>query len=147
MASLVPGAGRSLALLLYFRFARCLIEIGDRRATKETVSLADEMLELLRDFDPTLNLKHNKFYIGIEKDGRTNNFVIFKPKKNHLNLEVRLPQTDKIDAKIGEAGLDTLEYDRRHGAYRLRLGKDDIVSKSEVLNELSRLAYGVRVSS
>ncbi len=37
----------------------------EKRATKATVVLADQMLELLRGFDPTLNLKYNKFYIGL----------------------------------------------------------------------------------
>lgn len=35
----------------------------ENRATKETVGLADEILELLRNLDPALNLKYNKFYI------------------------------------------------------------------------------------
>ncbi len=119
----------------------------EKRATKATVVLADQMLELLRGFDPTLNLKYNKFYIGLEKDGQPYNFVTFKPKKNQLNFELKLPQTDELDAKIDEAGLDTLEYNKRSGLYRLRLTKDDINSKSDVLRELSQLAYERRASA
>lgn len=118
----------------------------EKRATKETVALADQMLELLRGFDPTLNLKYNKFYIGLEKDGQPYNFVTFRPKKNQLNFEFKLPQTDEIDAKVDEADLDTLEYNKRWGLYRLRLTKDDIKSKSDVLKDLSQLAYERRAS-
>ena len=89
------------------------------------------MLEILRGFDPTLNLKFNKFYIGLEKNGQAYNFVTFRPKKNLLNFEIKLPQTDDLDIKIDDAGLDTLEYNKRWGLYRLRLTKDDIESKSE----------------
>ncbi|MCH9054102.1 MAG: hypothetical protein IIA72_24155 [Proteobacteria bacterium] len=119
----------------------------EKRATKATMALADEMLELLRGFDPTLNLKYNKFYIGLEKDGQPYNFVLFKPKKNRLNFELKLPHTDDLDAKIDEADLDTLEYNKRWGLYRLRLTKDDIKSKSDVLKDLSQLAYERRASA
>lgn len=118
----------------------------EKRATKATVALADQMLEILRGFDPSLNLKYNKFYIGLEKDGQPYNFVSFRPKKNQLNFELKLPQTDEIDARIDEAGLDTLEYNKRWGLYRLRLTKQDIASKSDFLKELSQLAYERRAS-
>ncbi len=119
----------------------------EKRATKATVALADQMLELLRGFDPTLNLKYNKFYIGLEKDGQPYNFVTFRPKKNKLNFELKLPKTDELDARIDEADLDTLEYNKRSGLYRLRLTKDDIKSKSDVLRELSQLSYERRASA
>ena len=38
----------------------------EKRATTETVALADQMLNVLRELDPSLNLKYNKFYIGLE---------------------------------------------------------------------------------
>src|SRR5437016_14124767 len=41
------------------------------------------------------------------------NFVSFRPKKNQLNFEVKLPQSDQLDTKIEEAGLETLEYSKR----------------------------------
>lgn len=118
----------------------------EKRATKATVALADQMLEILRGFDPSLNLKYNKFYIGLERDGQPYNFVTFRPKKNQLNFELKLPQTDEIDSRIDEAGLDTLEYNKRWGLYRLRLTNQDIASKSDFLKGLSQLAYERRTS-
>ena len=118
----------------------------ERRATKATVGLTDQMLEILRSIDQTLNLKYNKFYIGVEKDGQPYNFVTFRPKKNTLNFELKLSQTDQLDTKIDAAGLDTLEYNKKWGLYRLRLTTKDIKTKSEILQELSRLAYDRRTS-
>ncbi len=118
----------------------------EKRATKATVGLTDLMLKILRSFDPTLNLKYNKFYIGVEKDGQPYNFVTFRPKKNTLNFELKLSQTNNLDAKIDEAGLDTFEYNKKWGLYRLRLTTKDIKTKPEVLQELSRLAYDRRAS-
>ena len=118
----------------------------EKRATKTTVALADQMLGLIHDFDPTLKLKFNKFYIGLERDGEPYNFVTFRPKKNQLNFEIKLPQADDLDTKIDAAGLDTLEYNKHWGQYRLRLTKEDVKAKSDVLKELSKLAYERRQS-
>ena len=111
----------------------------EKRATKATLSLIDQVLELLRDIDPTLNLKYNKFYIGLEKDGKPYNFVIFRPKKSQFNFALKLLETDEVNSKIDDAGLDTLDH--KWGRYRLRLRKDDIKDKSDILKELSQLAY------
>jgi hypothetical protein len=45
---------------------------------------------------------------------------------------------------IEEAGLDTLEYSKRWGYYRLRLTADDIAAKAAVLKKLIRAACDKR---
>jgi len=119
----------------------------EHRAAKTTVGEADELLEILKDLDPSLELKYNKFYIGLSKDGQSYNFVQFRPRKSQLNLELKLPQSKETDSKIEDAGLDALEYDKRWGRYRLRLAKDDIQEKTDILKDLARLAYEHRSSS
>ena len=59
----------------------------EKRATTETVALADQMLNVLRELDPSLNLKYNKFYIGLEKDGQ-DNFVTFSSDASVSNCHV-----------------------------------------------------------
>ena len=118
----------------------------EKRGSKATVGFADQLLMLLKDFDPSLELKYNKFYIGLSKDGQAYNFVLFRPKKNQLNFELKLPQSNELDTKIEEAGLESLDYDKRWGAYRLRLTKDDVKSKGTVLKELDLTAYERRAS-
>jgi predicted transport protein len=116
----------------------------EKRATKATVALADDLLATVQQFDPSLELKYNKFYIGLSRDGQPYNFVTFRPKKNNLNLELKIPQTEELDQKIEDAGIETLEYNKRWGNYRLRLTKDQVKSKAEVLRELMQLAYDRR---
>jgi predicted transport protein len=119
----------------------------EKRGSKATVGLADQLLTLLKEFDPSLELKYNKFYIGLSKDGQPYNFITFRPRKNQLHFELKLPQSDELDAKIEESGLETLEYNKRWGLYRLRLTKDDVKSKGPVLKDLARIAYERRSSS
>ena len=118
----------------------------EKRGSKATLGVADELLTVLKELDPSLEFKYNKFYIGLSKDGRPYNFVTFAPKKNQLNFDLKLPQSDELDAKIEQAGIETLEYDKRWGLYRLRLTRDDMKSKGAVVKELARTAYERRSS-
>jgi predicted transport protein len=113
----------------------------ETKSSKSMLATADDLLKIVKQFDPTLELKFNKHYIGLGKDGSAFNFVSFRPKKSTLTLEIKLPQTDDIDTKIEQAGLDALEYSARWGQYRLRLSSTDVAGKADVLRELMRLAY------
>jgi predicted transport protein len=118
----------------------------EKRGSKETVGLSDQLLIVLKELDPSLEFKYNKFYVGLSKDGRPYNFVTFRPKKVQLDFELKLQQSEELDAKIEQAGIETLEYNKRWGLYRLRLTKDDIKSKGAILKDLARAAYEQRSS-
>jgi hypothetical protein len=117
------------------------------RGTKETVALADEMLDLIRTFAPQMELKYNKYYIGLAKDGQPNNFAIFFPKKVGFHTNIYLKSSPQIDQQLASAGIDVMDYDKRGGAYRLRLTKGDIKKHSELLLRLLKMAYGLEVDS
>lgn len=112
------------------------------RATKETVALADEMLELVKSFAPELELKYNKFYIGLAKDGQPNNFAVFYAKKNSFRAEIRLASSPEIDQQLEAAGIDMMDY-TKFARYRLRLTKNDIHKHSDLLLKLLKMSYGL----
>jgi len=121
-------------------------EVTDRsyweaRSTKAVLGMADEVFEMLKVFNPDLELKYNKFYIGLALGGKTNNFVSLQPRKASLNLRIRLPQSEEIDAELDQAGLDLLDYDKKWRQYRIRLGKTDIKKHDELLRKLFKMAY------
>jgi len=118
----------------------------EKRGSRETVGLADQLLMVLKELDPSLEFRYTKFYIGLSREGRPYNFVTFRPKKVQLDFELKLQQSDELDVKIEQAGIETLEYNKRWGLYRLRLTKDDIKLKGPVLKDLSRTAYEQRSS-
>lgn len=76
------------------------------RGTKATVAMADELLEMIHSFDDSLELKYNKFYIGLAKDGSPNNFAAFRARKNALNVDVRIQQSAEVDKQLEQAGID-----------------------------------------
>lgn len=114
------------------------------RASQETVSLCDDVLQMVRTFDPTLALKYNKGYIGLTKDGRPYNFISLVPRKSTVILEVKLPKTDELDRKIADAEFEALTYSRTWNQYRLRMTERDIRAKSVTLKELLKAAYDER---
>lgn len=114
----------------------------ESKASKATVGMADQLLGIVKEFDPALELNYNKFYIGLAKNDRANNFVKFIPKQNTIKVEPRIKQSEEIDAKIQAAGVQTLGYDRRR--YRIVLGKDDVKEHADFLKELIRLAFELR---
>jgi predicted transport protein len=118
----------------------------EERASKATVAIADELLRIVKQFDAKLELKYNKHYIGLGKDGAPFNFVSFRPKKSTITLEIKLPQTSDIDGKIEQSGLDALEYNSRWSCYRLRLTASELKDKTDVLRDLMRLAYERRAA-
>lgn len=118
----------------------------EHRATKETVAMADRIFKILQQFDPKLELKYNKFYIGLAKNDQPNNFVILRPKKNNLRLEMKVPRDSELDAKLEAAGLDAMDYDVRWEKYRIRLSPEDLQAHTAFVTDLLRRAYDVNNS-
>jgi len=113
----------------------------ERLATKETVAMADALLEIIKTIDPSLGPKYNKFYIGLAENDQPNNFAVFRPQKNGLRLKVRLPRSEEIESSIESAGLDVMDYDKRWGGYRIRLAKGDENKHRKYLTDLLNKAY------
>lgn len=121
-------------------------EVTDRaywgsRSSKSTLTMTDDLLEMIKEWDDQLTLKYNKFYIGLAKNGQPSNFVIFRPKKEWLRVEPRLERSDELEAKLEEEGLDVMDYDARWGRYRIRLAKGQIKQHEVFLKDLLNQAY------
>lgn len=122
-------------------------EVADRaywenRANKKTVVLADELLELAKKFDSALELKYNKFYIGLSKNGQPRNFVTMSPKKGFIRLALRMKNLPETTERLESAGLDVMDYSARTGRYRIRLKPGEIEKNKEILSEVIGEAFG-----
>ena len=113
----------------------------ENRGTKATVAMADELLEVLRSLNPHLELKYNKFYIGLARDGQPNNFVTFRPQKNAMRVNVLLQKTEAMDSAVEAAGLDVMDYDNKRGVYRIRLQNGEAKKHAGVLRQLLEASY------
>ena len=113
----------------------------ESRGSQTTVSMADTMLDLVKELDPGFELKYNKFYIGLAKNGEPNNFVVFRPAKTFVRFEPRLERSDATQAQLEGAGLDVMDYDERWGRYRIRLTPEDLKKNREVLRQVVAEAF------
>jgi hypothetical protein len=113
----------------------------EKRSSKTTVYMADEVLRLLKSLDQELELKYNKFYISVSKNNKPCNFVIFRPKKASLGVEPKLKKAEEIEIMLDSAGLDVLEYDTRNQRYRIHFSKNEIQKHERLLKELLGRAY------
>ena len=116
------------------------------KGTPKTVALMDRLFELVREEDPEVELKYNKFYVGLTKDGRADNYAQFRPQKASVVFEALLPRTDETDALLEEAGIETLEYSTRWARYRIRVTEKDFKMHTELFKKLINDARGQRES-
>lgn len=113
----------------------------DSRGSKKTVAMADQLLEIARSHDPALELKYNKFYIGLANQGQPHNFVTFCPKKAFVRFEPRIKSSPETQERLEAAGLDVMDYDTRWGRYRIRLQPGDAEKNRGILEEIISEAY------
>jgi hypothetical protein len=113
----------------------------EKRGTKLTVGMCDELLEFVKVFITDINLKYNKFYIGLAVNGQPNNFISFKPQKLKLRLEIKLQQSSEFDAQLEETGLDNSGYNKKWDRYYLDITKDDIKKHEEFLKNTIKSSY------
>ena len=115
----------------------------EKRGTPKTVKIADEVLSIIHEYFPSYELKYNKFYIVLANDGKPDNFVVFRVKKNFTRMEIGLDKSDEIEEVIENAGLDLMDYDERNGKYRIRLTPNDVKKFKKIISKLIRLSKGI----
>jgi len=102
------------------------------------VALADEILGMVNE---VTGAKLDQFYVDLARDGLADDFVQFRPRKKHLIVEFRIPQTDEVAALIEQSGVEELSYNTRRGGYRLQLdGKADLNRHRALVADLIRRA-------
>lgn len=116
----------------------------EKRGTPETVSMVDNLLGIISELAPGYELKYNKFYIGLAKDGQPDNFADFRPRKHHVIMGIKIEQSKEINEKIEGTELDLVKYEPRWGRYFIRITKSDIQDKRGTLADLFKISYGNR---
>ena len=84
------------------------------------LKLVDDILGDLGDLVSGFDLKYNKFYIGIAKDGAAKNYISFKPKKQFIYLCIKGREDSNTTDRLDEAGID-YAYESRYKQYRIKI--------------------------
>ena len=113
----------------------------ENRGSKATVAMADEVLALVQEFNPRLQLNYTKSYIGLAIDGRPNNFLLFFPKKDQIRIQPRMTKSTELEEAAEIAGVDVMDYRARYARYRLRLQKGEVQKQADVLRKFLEASY------
>ena len=112
-------------------------EITDRnywenKSTTKMLKTIDNIFDNLSQYVSGYELKYNKFYIGLSKDGIAKNFIEFKPKKNWLYFIFKGDEdTNKIE-ELENAGLE-VSYIPRWKEYDVRINNFEEFKKHQEL--------------
>jgi hypothetical protein len=63
----------------------------------------------------------------------------FRPKRQHVILEVKLPRTEEFSQRLDESGLEILAYSR-WGQYRMQISEADLPAQEQLLRDLAAAA-------
>ena len=111
----------------------------EKGSTPKIMKLVDRIHSMVEQHDSGVELKYNKFYIGLAKNGVTNNYVLMVPQKKKANVHFRIPRADKVTDRIDESGIGTLAYDG--GYYRVIIPNATAIDNhNQLLTELINIA-------
>ncbi len=115
-----------------------VFEVTDRNfweshSTPKMLKVVDQIFASVQNFAGAFELKYNKFYIGLVKDGIAKNFICFRPKKNFVYLNIKTGEEDSQLAKdFEDAGLDA-SYISRDRTYAIKLNSFSEYEKNKEL--------------
>jgi len=118
-----------------------------QKGTVKTVKIVDEALDLITEVIPGYQLKYNKFYIGLAQNGRADNFILFRAKKNFTRMEIRLEKSEKLENEIESKGIDLMDYDKRYSKYRIKITSNDLKKHRGFIKDLVRKSKGLQIES
>ncbi|SKA65403.1 hypothetical protein SAMN02745111_01090 [Eubacterium uniforme] len=88
----------------------------------DVIKYVDEIFEDVIEYAPGFELNYNKYYIGVRKNGISQNFISFKPKKKFIYLNVKCGDDSNYIEELNEAGVE-YTYDSRGRGLRLKISK------------------------
>lgn len=106
----------------------------EQRSTPKMLHLFDEIFKNLGDIVADYEVKYNKYYIGLNKNGVARNFVWFKPKKNFVYICTKSGEISEISDEIDKANID-ISYRPQWREYYIRLKNIEDFNKNKKLIE------------
>lgn len=106
----------------------------EQRASPVMIKLVDGLLDTINTTSPRkYQLTYRRAYIGLADDSRVRNFVLFKPRKNYVNVQLQSGWTEEMQNSLEEAGLRP-EITRDRLVFKL--GSEDLPSKAVLVRKV-----------
>ncbi len=117
------------------------VEVTDRaywekRSSSKMLKVVDDIFKEVSTFAPGYNLKYNKFYIGVTKEGIAKNFIIFKPKKSFMYLIFKCNSDEPLIKEFEDKGFD-ISYQPRWKEINIKINElDDYKNNKELFDKM-----------
>lgn len=104
----------------------------------KSMESVDKLFEIICEIDTNLDLTYRSAYCGLARNGVADNYLIIKPRKNFVSLQIRMPLTQDITTSLEEIGLG-LNYNHLWKSYVINLKLDEIHKHRDFLKNLMKL--------
>ena len=113
----------------------------DNRASAISMKLTDDCIHILKEISSDLSPNYVVHYIGLLQRHRPNNFVIFKPKKKYLRIEIRLNDVEAWKEKFETTDIEVVGINKRKTRIIYILNEGEVSVNREFLRELFMTAF------
>ena len=124
------------------------VELFDRdywgkKSNPEMLSLVDRLKDMLKKFFPKIDLKYNKYYIGIKRGNRPDNFIKFGLRKKYIYFYFR--ENTVLDELIKNSEYKKDFQKVRNNKERVKINsKEDLEKKLPVIEQIFKEAGGFK---
>ena len=113
----------------------------EQKVSTEAVNAVDKLVLSIQRLTGRFEIKYNKYYIGCVVAGRSANFVVFKPQRGGIRLEVPFKLTEDEINELEKAKIEVLDYATYWRVHPLRIGLELASNPSDILLNLMKRAY------
>ena len=115
--------------------------VWEASSNPDVLGAMDQLFEMVQEIDTQAKLNYTQSYVGLSSTDGPTTYIAFKPKKVHLNVEVRLAKTEYYDELLENSDLMRDSYNARSGKYRLGVAVPVSSESNSLLEILFSQAY------
>ena len=117
-------------------------ETHEARQSPESMTIAGDILKLIREIEPNAKENYTHSYIGQKVGNRVQNFVTIYPRRNPLVLaQFKIAETGEMDEWLEQQSLSTLSYQHEFGSYQVKITLKDMEENLPAIRTLIQRAY------
>ncbi|MBO7308304.1 MAG: hypothetical protein J6V38_01580 [Kiritimatiellae bacterium] len=94
----------------------------EKKSTAPFLKLADELISIVKEVEPSVESNYNKHYIGLTKNDVAVNFCIFKVRKSFVMMRFHVERDDEMIQELESVGLD-VEYNNKWNNLQIKFSK------------------------
>jgi hypothetical protein len=113
-----------------------------KRSSDETLKALDICIECLKSVNMALNPNYNRGYVGVKENSKSNNMVIFWPKKDFLRIGSKNNEKEKWFDQLEAAGIFVYR-DKKTNRVQFKATKKEIEQNKELITKLFADAYQI----